>query len=46
MIPKVRACLSALAHGARAVCIADGRSRDVLPALLAGASGVGTIIEG
>jgi acetylglutamate kinase len=45
MIPKVRACLAALAYGARAVCIADGASREVLPALLAGRSGIGTIIE-
>jgi acetylglutamate kinase len=45
MIPKVRACLAALARGARAVCIADGGARDVLPALVAGAPGIGTIIE-
>jgi acetylglutamate kinase len=46
MIPKVRACLAALAHGARAVCIADGRDRDVLPALLAGQNGAGTVLQG
>jgi acetylglutamate kinase len=45
MIPKVRACLAALAHGARAVCIADGRARAVLPSLLDAVPGVGTIIE-
>ena len=45
MIPKVRACLSALHRGARAVCIADGRSPTVLKELLAGDPGAGTIIE-
>lgn len=45
MIPKVRACLAALARGARAVCIADGAARDTLPALLAGTPGIGTIID-
>jgi acetylglutamate kinase len=46
MIPKVRACLAALGRGARAVCIADGRERGVLPAILVGAAGRATIIEG
>jgi acetylglutamate kinase len=44
MVPKVRACLAALRHGARAVCIADGRARGTLAALAAGRPGHGTII--
>jgi len=36
MIPKARACLAALGHGARAVYIADGRRRGGLAGLLAG----------
>lgn len=46
MVPKVRACLLALRHGARAVAIADGRSRGALAALAAGQAGHGTIIVG
>lgn len=46
MVPKVRACLAALAQGARAVCIADGRERGLLPAILSGEVGRATIIEG
>jgi acetylglutamate kinase len=46
MVPKVRGCLAALQHGARAVCIADGRDREILPALLAGRKHAGTILQG
>ena len=45
MIPKVRACLAALHQGARAVCIADGRSAETLPAIVSARPGVGTVIE-
>jgi acetylglutamate kinase len=44
MIPKVRACLEALRHGAQAVYIADGRRRGVLTELLAEDNAVGTLI--
>jgi acetylglutamate kinase len=44
MVPKVHACLAALRHGARAVCIADGRARGTLAALAARQVGHGTII--
>lgn len=44
MIPKVRGGLTALAGGARAVCIADGNAPGVLPALLAGTAGTGTLL--
>lgn len=36
MVPKLQACLAALAGGARSVCIADGRDERTLPAILAG----------
>lgn len=45
MVPKVRACLDALAHGARAVCITDGRQRGALAAIAAGHQGYGTVIQ-
>jgi acetylglutamate kinase len=45
MVPKARACLAALAHGARKVCIADGRSAGMLPGMLARKSAWGTIIS-
>ena len=44
MIPKVRGGLAALAGGARVVCIADGNAPVVLPALLAGTAGAGTLL--
>jgi acetylglutamate kinase len=44
MIPKVRACLDALRHGAGAVYIADGRRRGVLRELFSGGSAIGTLI--
>jgi acetylglutamate kinase len=44
MIPKVRACLEALRHGAHAVYIADGRRRGVLKALFKEGSATGTLI--
>ncbi len=45
MVPKVGACLAALRHGARAVCIADGRVPGTLAALAAGQVGRGTVIS-
>lgn len=44
MLPKVRACLDALASGARASCIADGRDRAALLPLLAGKQPRGTVV--
>ena len=44
MIPKVRACLDALRHGASAVYIADGRRRGVLAELFGDGNTVGTLI--
>ena len=43
MVPKIRACLTALDGGARSVCIADGRDERTLPAILDGEA-IGTII--
>ena len=44
MLPKVRACLAALASGARAVCIADGRDADALRPMLDGGQPRGTVV--
>ncbi len=44
MIPKVRACLEALRHGARAVYIADGRRRGILTEFFTNGSAIGTLI--
>ncbi len=44
MIPKVRACLEALRHGAGAVYIADGRRRGVLTELFTEGNAAGTLI--
>ena len=44
MLPKVRACLAALAGGAQAACITDGRDRSALLPLLAGSQPRGTVV--
>jgi len=44
MIPKVRACLEALKHGARAVYITDGRRRGDLTELFTDGTTRGTLI--
>jgi acetylglutamate kinase len=45
MVPKLRACLAALASGANEVRIADGRDPEVLHAVLRGSDAVGTLIS-
>ena len=44
MIPKARACLTALGHGARVIYVADGRRRGGLARLLAGDRSGATMI--
>jgi acetylglutamate kinase len=44
MLPKVRACLAALASGAHAACIADGRDRAALLPLVDGDQPSGTVV--
>ncbi len=44
MLPKVKACLAALASGAQAACICDGRDPGALLPLLDGNQPLGTLV--